>query len=76
MKVYCIRSVRNFKKNNYYEVFIEFNDSYWIYDENYEEIKFYKNNTMSKYINDVNFDTYFMDVQKLRKEKLKKINKS
>jgi hypothetical protein len=76
MKVYCIRSVRNFKKNNYYEVFIEFNDSYWIYDENYDEIKFYKNNTMSKYINDVNFDTYFMDVQKLRKEKLKKINKS
>jgi hypothetical protein len=76
MKVYCIRSVRNFKKNNYYEVFIEFNDSYWIYDENYDEIKFYKNNTMSKYINDVKFDTYFMDVQKLRKEKLKKINKS
>ncbi len=27
---------------------------------------------MSEYINDVNFDTYFMDVQKLRKEKLKK----
>lgn len=76
MNVFCIKTVNNFKKNKYYEVFVEFYDSYWIYDDFQEENKFYKNNNMSKYINDVKFDSYFIDIQKLRKEKLKKLNQS
>lgn len=72
MKVFCVRNIYNFKKNKYYEVFVEFNDSYWIHDELYDEIKFRK--FKSKYINDVTFDEYFLDVQKLRKEKIKKLN--
>lgn len=76
MNVFCIKTVNNFKKNKYYEVFVEFYDSYWIYDDFQEENKFYKNNNMSKYINDVKFDSYFIDIQKLRKKKLKKLNQS
>ena len=71
MKVKCIKNVDSFKYGNCYEVFIEFLDSYWIYDDNYDEIKFYKNPNFS---HNLKFSNYFEDIQKIRKEKLDKLN--
>lgn len=73
MNVMCTTDIYNFKKNKYYEVFIEYNDSYWIFaSDRVDVVKFYK--VKSKYINDVTFERYFVDIQKLRKEKINKLN--
>lgn len=73
----CIKNVYNFEKNKYYEVFIEYDDSYWIFaSDKIDVVKFYKNNIMSKYINSAKFESYFINMQELRKEKIKKLNQS
>lgn len=69
-KVKCLKSVDNFKRGKFYEVFIEFDNSYWIYDKNFDEIKFYKKTVFA---HNLIFSEYFDDVQKSRHEKLKKL---
>lgn len=71
MKVKCIKNIDNFNAGNLYEVFVEFCDSYWIFDNSYDEIKFYKYPNFS---HNLKFSDYFEDILKIRKEKLEKLN--
>ena len=61
-----------FQKGNFYEIFIEFDDCYWIFCDDVDCHKFLKEND---HRGDRFFKEYFSDIQEIRKEKLDKINK-
>ena len=76
MKVLCKEDYDNkFFKNKYYEVFIEFENSYWIYGEDIEGFKDVHNFLKSGvgYTGDKNFNNYFDTLRISRKKKLDKI---
>lgn len=66
-----------FKKDQYYEVFIEYNDSFWIQtdDESFNVMKFYKKDYIKNSYNSDIFEDYFSKLAEERKQKLTKLNK-
>ena len=73
MKVLCKKDYDNkFLKNKYYEVFIEFDNSYWIYGEDVKGFKDVHNFLKSGGV-DKNFDKYFDTLRISRKKKLDEI---
>ena len=72
-KAYCIKDVSFYKKNNYYDIFIEFENSYWIYgnSEIYLE-QFYKETDYTP-LGRQKFNEFFCELRESRRKKLKKI---
>lgn len=66
-----------FEKDHYYEVFIEYNDSFWIQPdgEPFNVMKFYKKDYIKNSYNSDIFENYFSKLSEERKQKLNNLNK-
>lgn len=69
-ETYIDHGLVRFIKNKYYNVFTEFDDSYWIFlSDGVDVYKFYKRNVNKKF--DVSyFDDYFDGLKENRRKKL------
>jgi hypothetical protein len=72
MKVFCKKEFNSeFIKGKYYEVYLETDDSYWLFGPNGKNIRNFKKDNYEKHDEFIlKFSEYFFTNQELRKEKL------